>query len=270
MATIEEIPAVPPTDPGALSGRRARGLFRAGLRAHTAGWAAGYAQANLVAVPREVAYDLLLFAQRNPKAVPVLDVGDPGGVTTTLAPDADLRTDLPAYQVWRDGEPVDEITDATPHWRDDLVAFLVGCSFTFERGLLEAGVPVRHLEEGVNDPMYVTTVPCRPAGRLAGPLVVSMRPVPAPLVARAVQITARFPAVHGAPVHVGDPAALGISDLAVPDFGDAVTVGSDVPMFWACGVTVQAVVRASRLEFAITHSPGHMFVTDTPDATFQT
>jgi len=252
------------TDPA-----QARACFRAGVRRPTAGWAPGYAQANLIAVPRGIAYDLLLFAQRNPRPCPVLDVSDPGVPATVLAPGADLRTDLPAYRIWAHGACVAEVSDATPYWREDLVAVLIGCSFTFERALLDAGVPVRHLEEGRNVPMYRTSVACRPAGRLGGPMVVSMRPVPAPLVPTAVLVSGRFPAVHGAPVHIGDPAALGIDDLSRPDFGDAVTVeDSDVPVFWACGVTPQAAVIASKPEFAISHAPGHMLVTDVRDATY--
>src|SRR5690242_5112190 len=225
----------PAADPAA-----ARELFRAGLRVPTAGWAPGYAQANLIAVPAEYAGDMRLFAERNPKPCPVLDVTAPGSWRTALAGGADLRTDLPAYRVWRDGALAAEVTDATPYWRHDLVAFLIGCSFTFESALRAAGVPLRHVERGVNVPMYVTDRDCVPAGRFRGPLVVSMRPVPADLVGTAVAVTARYPDVHGAPVHAGDPAGLGIADLARPDLGDATDVGpGEVPVFWACGVTPQ-------------------------------
>jgi uncharacterized protein YcsI (UPF0317 family) len=233
----------------------------------TAGLAPGYTQANLIAVPRDWAYDMLLFAQRNPKPCPVLDVTDPGSPATVLAPGADLRTDLPRYRVWQDGTLVDEPPDATGHWRDDLVAFLIGCSFTFEAALVAAGVPLRH---GRNVAMYVTDRECRPAGRLHGPLVVSLRMVPADMVDTAVLVSGRMPAVHGAPVHVGDPAELGIADLAAPDFGDPpVAEAGDVPVFWACGVTPQAVLMASKPPFAITHAPGHMFVTDVPDSEYR-
>jgi uncharacterized protein YcsI (UPF0317 family) len=233
----------------------------------TAGLAPGYTQANLIAVPRDWAYDTLLFAQRNPKPCPVLDVTDPGSPRTTLAPDADLRTDVPRYRIWRDGDLVDEPTDATGYWREDLVAFLIGCSFTFESALAAAGVPLRH---GRNVAMYVTSRQCRPAGRLHGPMVVSLRMIPAEHVDTAVRVTALMPAVHGAPVHTGDPAALGITDLASPDFGDPpVAEPGDVPVFWACGVTPQAVLMASRPPFAITHAPGHMFVTDVRDTEYQ-
>ncbi|RJK96551.1 putative hydro-lyase [Vallicoccus soli] len=252
-----------------MSGAQARERFRAGHVAPTSGWCAGLTQANLVVLPRDWAYDLLLFAQRNPGPCPVLDVTDAGSHATALAPGADLRTDLPRYRVWRDGELVDEPTDVVDLWREDLVAFLVGCSFSFEGRLLDAGVPLRHVAEGRNVAMYVTDRPCRPAGRLQGPLVVSMRPVRADLVPTAVQVTARMPSVHGAPVHVGAPAALGIRDLDRPDFGDPVRVAEDeVPVFWACGVTPQAAVMASRPPFAITHAPGHMLVTDAPDAAY--
>lgn len=248
----------------------ARAAFRGGLAVPSSGWAPGLTQANLVVLPRDWAWDMLLFGQRNPRPVPLLDVTDPGSTTTVLAPDADLRTDLPRYRVWRDGELVDEPTDVVDLWTEDLVAFLVGCSFSFETALLDAGVPVRNIEQGRNVSMYRTNRECRPAGRLSGPLVVSMRPVPAHLVATAVQVTARMPEVHGAPVHVGSPGALGIADLDRPDFGDPVDVQpGDVPVFWACGVTPQAALMASRPPFAITHAPGHMFVTDVPDSAYR-
>jgi uncharacterized protein YcsI (UPF0317 family) len=255
---------------GVATPAEARALFRAGEQRPTCGWAPGYAQANLIAVPADLAGDLEAFCAANPKPCPLLDVTGPGVVGTRLAEGADLRTDLPGYRVWERGVCVAEVTDATPYWRDDLVAFLVGCSFTFEAALVAAGVPVRHLDLGVNVPMYRTSRDCVPAGRLSGPLVVSMRPIPAGLVDRAVEVTGRYPAVHGAPVHIGRPAELGITDLSRPDFGDPVPVGAgEVPVFWACGVTPQAVVMASRPEFAISHAPGHMLVTDVPDAAYR-
>lgn len=266
MTSTQVLPV--PTDPSAVSPREARALFRAELMVPTAGWCAGATQANLIAVPRSLAFDMLLFAQRNPKPCPVLDVSDPGAATTSIV-DGDLRTDVPAYRVYEHGELVAETSDVTAWWRDDLVAFLLGCSFTFERALLEASVPVRHLETGTNVPMYRTSLRCRPAGQLHGPLVVSMRPVPAALVATAVRVTSRYPAVHGAPVHVGDPGALGIRDLDAPDFGDPVPVlPGEIPVFWACGVTPQAAVMESRPELAIAHAPGHMVVTDAQDADY--
>ncbi|TDC69019.1 putative hydro-lyase [Actinomadura sp. GC306] len=251
-----------------MSPEQARALFRAGLQAPTSGWCAGWTQANLIAVPRAQAYDLLLFAQRNPKPCPVLDVTEPGEVSASLFA-GDLRTDLPGYVVYADGEPVAEVADVTAHWRDDMVAFLIGCSFTFEDALREAGVPVRHTEQNRNVPMYRTNRMCRPAGAFGGPLVVSMRPVPAGQVADAVRVTSRYPAVHGAPVHVGDPAALGVADLGRPDFGDPVEIREDeIPVFWACGVTPQAAVMASRPELAIGHAPGHMAITDVRDSRY--
>ena len=247
-----------------------RAQFRAGLVRPTAGLAPGVAQANLIAVPRDWAWDMLLYAQRNPKPCPVLDVSDAGSPETVLAPGADLRTDLPLYRVWRDGELTGEVPDATAAWRDDLVAFLIGCSFTFEASLIAAGIDVRHIVAGTNVPMYRTSRDCRPAGRLRGELVVSMRPVAADRVADAVAISGRFPQVHGAPVHIGDPAGLGIGDLAEPDFGDPVDIRpGEIPVFWACGVTPQAAVTASGVPYAITHAPGHMFVTDVPDTEYE-
>jgi uncharacterized protein YcsI (UPF0317 family) len=200
----------------------------------------------------------------------VLDVTDSGSTATVLAPDADLRTDLPGYRVWRDGELVAEPSDVTGLWSADLVTFLIGCSFTFETALADARLPLRHIEQGRNVPMYTTNRRCRPAGRLHGPLVVSMRPMPADLVDTAIRLTGRMPAVHGAPVHVGNPAELGIADLGRPQFGDAVVAQpGDVPMFWACGVTPQAAVMASRPPFAITHRPGHMLITDRRDTDYR-
>ncbi|HEU5473289.1 MAG TPA: putative hydro-lyase [Actinophytocola sp.] len=249
----------------------ARAAFRDGVVASTAGWAPGFVQANLVSVPTEDAYDMLLFAQRNPKPCPVLDVTDPGSPATVLAPDADLRTDLPRYRVWRHGQ-LDEEPDRVTHvWRDDLITFLIGCSFTFEAALAEAGVPLRHVDAGRNVPMYVTNRDCRPAGRFSGPLVVSMRPVPAGQVATAVRVSAQVPQVHGAPVHIGAPEELGIADLARPDFGEPVDpLPGDVPVFWACGVTPQAVLLESKIPFAITHAPGYMFITDVRDIAYRT
>jgi len=248
----------------------ARARFRAGLRVPTAGWAPGFAQANLIVLPQDSATEFELFARRNPRPCPLLDVTEQGSGVTRLAPGADLRTDLPAYRIWEHGRCVAEPGDITRHWRDDLVAFLTGCSFTFERALLAAGVPVRHVEQHTNIPMYVTNRPCRPAGRFAGPLVVSMRPVPAGLIATAAEVTARYPAAHGAPVHTGDPAALGITDLSKPDFGDPVAPQpGDIPVFWACGVTPQSALTTARLPFAITHAPGHLLITDIPDTDLQ-
>ena len=254
-------------DPAGISPAQARSRFRAGLRVPTAGWSAGHAQANLIAVPRDYAFELLLFAQRNPKACPVLDVFEPGNHSGPLLPDGDIRTDLPAYRVYVDGELVAEPSDVVEFWTDDLVAFAIGCSFTFEAALQDSGVPVRHIEQGRNVPMYRTNRMCRPAGRMSGPLVVSMRPVAPEQVADAVRITSRYPSVHGAPVHVGDPAALGIADLAAPDFGDPVDIQpAEIPVFWACGVTPQAAVMQTRPPLAIGHAPGHMLITDLRDA----
>ena len=236
----------------------------------TSGMCAGHVQANLVVLPKDLAYDFLVFAQRNPKPCPILDVTEPGDTEPRLvAPGANIATDIPRYRVWRDGECVDEPTDVTKYWRDDLVAFMLGCSFSFEGALVEAGVPVRHMELGLNVPMYQTNIPCKPAGRLSGPMVVSMRPIPHALVPKAVLCTGRFPAVHGAPVHIGDPAAIGIADVNRPDFGQSVPIyDGETPVFWACGVTPQAALMASKPPFAITHAPGHMFICDPKDSDY--
>ncbi|BBY92992.1 UPF0317 protein [Mycobacterium gallinarum] len=242
-----------------------RAAIRAGEHTGpTSGLAPGFAQANLVILRADEALDFLRFCVRNPKPCPLLEVTDTGSPHPFgIAADADLRTDLPRYRVFHDGHLVDEPTDIAGQWRTDLVSFLLGCSFTFEWALAAAGLPIAHQVQGVNVPMYVTDRRCTPAGRFDGPLVVSMRPFPADTVPRAVEISARFPAMHGAPVHIGDPAEIGISDLATPDFGDAVRVGADeVPVFWACGVTPQAVAIEARPSLAIFHAPGHMFITD--------
>lgn len=240
---------------------------RSDLTGPTPGLALGFVQANLVVLPKDWAFDFLLFCQRNPKPCPLLDVTEPGDPEPKwVAPGADLRTDLPAYRVWKNGNLVDEPHEVTRYWRDDLAAFVIGCSFTFENALLAAGVPVRHIEQGVNVPMYRTSIPCRPAGRFSGPLVVSMRPLRPDQAVEATQICGRFPRAHGAPVHFGDPAAIGIRDVTKPDFGDAVLVKSgEVPVFWACGVTPQAVLMQAKPPLAITHKPGHMFLTDLKD-----
>jgi uncharacterized protein YcsI (UPF0317 family) len=233
----------------------------------TSGLCDGRVQANLMVVPQEAAFEFLLFCQRNPKPCPIIEVVEAGRVEPACAPGADLRTDLPGYRVYRDGRLVAEPAEVRELWRDDLVSFLIGCSFSFEEALAAAGVPLRHVESCTNVPMYRTNRPTVAAGRFHGPLVVSMRPIPASLVPLAVQVTGRFERVHGAPVHVGAPEALGIADLGRPDFGDPVELRpGELPVFWACGVTPQAVALTSRLPFCITHAPGHMLVTDLENA----
>ncbi|MBW3605638.1 MAG: putative hydro-lyase [Actinobacteria bacterium] len=232
----------------------------------TAGLLGDRAQANVVILPAEWAEEFGAFAAANPRPCPVIDRSAPGAVGFGSAgPDADIRTDVPRYRVFVDGEQVAEPTDVRAWWRDDLVAFLLGCSFTFERAMADAGLPLRHVEQGVNVPMYITDRPCESTGRLAGPMVVSMRPVPRDAVDRAAQATARYGLAHGAPVHAGDPSVIGIADLDRPDFGDPVArEHGDVPVFWACGVTPQVVVAAAGPPLLLTHAPGHMFITDLP------
>ncbi len=248
-----------------ISPRELRALIRAGkVTGQTSGMCAGYAQANLVILPKDLAFDFLLYTMRNPRPCPVLEVTEPGSrLFKTMAAGADVATDLPRYRVYEHGVLVDEPTDITHLWRDDLVSFLIGCSFSFEAELLEAGVPVRHIEEGKNVPMYDTDIPCEPAGVFAGNMVVTMRPIPHELVVRAVNVTAAMPRVHGAPIHIGDPAQIGIKDLSKPDYGEAVTIRpGETPVFWPCGVTPQNAIMRVKPPFVITHAPGHMFVTD--------
>lgn len=256
--------------PASMTPAQARALFRDQNVGTTAGFSAGYAQANLIALDRKYAFDFLLFAQRNPKPCPILGVLEPGQLSSPLLIDGDIRTDIPSYRIYRDGALIDETTDATEYWTEDTVAFLIGCSFTFEQALLDNGVPVAHIEQGRNVPMYLTNIDCEPAGVFSGKMVVSMRPIPAAQVADAVRITSRYPAVHGAPVHVGDPSSIGISSLSEPDFGEAVEIpAGTVPVFWACGVTPQSIVMESKPDLAICHSPGKMLVTDARDLSYQ-
>ena len=242
-----------------------RALMAAGkFSDQTSGLCQDYAQANLVILPKDWAFDFLLFALRNPKPCPLIEVLDPGDpITKVMAQGADVRTELPRYRVWRDGEVIEEPTEISQWWSGDLVSFFLGCSFGFEDALLKGGVPVRHQEMGVTVPMYETTLPNVKAGRLGGNLVVSMRPIPPELVEKADRITAGLSGAHGAPVHKGDPARIGIKDLDRPDFSGPVTVNpGEVPVFWACGVTPQSALMHAKPPFAITHLPGHMFIGD--------
>jgi uncharacterized protein YcsI (UPF0317 family) len=224
-------------------------------------------QGNVVILPEVLASDFLRFCQLNPKPCPVLAVGAPGdpALPTLSAPGAniDMRCDVPRYRVFRKGELVEEPTDIRHLWRGDLVTFILGCSYSFEWALLEDGLAMRHMAEKKNVPMFRTTLPTAPAGPFHGPLVVSMRSFKPADAIRAVQITSRFPGVHGAPVHIGLPQQIGIRDIAKPDWGDAVEVPADeLPLFWACGVTPQAVIAEAKPDFCITHAPGSMLVTD--------
>ncbi|MEO1090462.1 MAG: putative hydro-lyase [Pseudomonadota bacterium] len=248
-----------------LDPRSARRAIRDGAWAKpTATLAPGRVQANLVMLPREWAFDFLLFCQRNPKPCPLLVASEPGATALPgWAEDLDLRTDVPGYRVFEQGELVADVDDVRPYWRDDLVTFALGCSFSFEQAMLDAGLEVRHHRLGRNVPMYRTAIDCSPAGRFAGKMVVSMRPFRPADAIKAVQVTTRFPAVHGAPIHLGLPEAIGIADVGRADFGDdPVIEPGELPVFWACGVTPQVVLEATRPPFCITHRPGHMLITD--------
>ena len=256
---VSTLPAVP---------AELRQLIRDGeLVRPTGGMAPGHVQANLAVLPRDVAFDFLLFCQRNPKPCPLLEVVEAGSAEPQfMAPGADLRTDLGLYRIYEYGEMVAEVEDVSEFWRDDLVSFLLGCSFSFEAALVETGIDLPHIERGTNVSMFITDVQTTPAGVFSGPMVVSMRAIPRDKIVRAVQVTSRFPAVHGAPVHIGDPEAIGIRDSTVPDLGDPTDFhDDDVPVFWACGVTPQAVAMSSKPPLMITHAPGHMFITDKRD-----
>ncbi|HSV60690.1 MAG TPA: putative hydro-lyase [Variovorax sp.] len=246
----------------ALSVRRAA---RSGaLAGHTSGLAREYVQGNVVILPEALAGDFLRYCQRNPKPCPLLAVSEPGDpMLPGLGADLDIRTDVPAYRVWRQGELVEQPADIRALWRGDLVSFVIGCSFSFEHALLADGIPLRQVQEGRNVAVYRSSIQTVRAGAFHGPMVVSMRPLKSADAIRAVQITSRMPQVHGAPVHLGNPGAIGIADLAHPDYGDAVEVGADeIPVFWACGVTPQAAIAQAKPDFCITHAPGAMLVTD--------
>jgi len=257
--------AAPPAKVDLATPLGVRQAARAGaITGATADMANGHVQGNLAILPKDLAAEFLRFCQLNPKPCPIIGMSEPGSPRIpTLGADLDIRTDLPRYRIWRDGRLVDEPTDITAHWRDDLVAFVIGCSFSFEEALRADGLPLRHIELGRNVAMWRTSIACVPAGRFAGPLVVSMRPFTPADAIRAIQITSRFPSVHGAPVHIGLPEAIGIRDITRPDYGDRSEVrAGELPVFWACGVTPQAVIAAAKPAFAITHAPGAMLVTD--------
>ena len=233
----------------------------------TAGVALGYLQTNLVTLPQEYAFDFLLFCQRNPKPCPILEVMEPGEFEPKiLAKGADIRTDVPFYRIYENGELQSETKNILDYWQDDLVSFLIGCSFTFETAMLNADIPLRHIEQDTTVPMYITNIDTKPAGKFSGPTVVSMRPIHKENLVRAVQVTSRFPGTHGAPIHIGEPGEIGIQDINTPDFGEKSEIkDNEIPVFWACGVTPQAVALKSKPPIMITHSPGYMFVTSTRD-----
>jgi len=253
------------------SPREVRELIRSNKwRGITSGVAPGHVQANLAILPKELAFDFLLFCQRNPKPCPLLEVIEPGKVEPAItAPGADIRTDAAGYRIYENGQLTAEVDTIERYWHDDLVSFLLGCSFSFETAMIDAGIPLRHQETGNNVSMFITNIATTPAGIFSGPMVVSMRPIKREQVVRAVQVTSRFPATHGAPVHIGSPQDIGIRDISKPDFGDPVEIKADEePVFWACGVTPQAVALNCKPSLMITHTPGKMFITDQRDADY--
>lgn len=238
------------------------------ITSQTSGMCSGYAQGNLCILPKKYAYDFLLFCQRNPKSCPLLEVTDTGErILKTCASGSDIATDIPKYRVWQNGTMIAEPLNVKDFWRDDLVSFIIGCSFSFESLLMENGIDVRNISQNCNVPMYLTNIETQRAGIFGGKMVVSMRPIPYSQIVKSVTVTARMPRVHGSPIHIGNPEAIGIKDLSKPDFGDAVKINDgEVPVFWCCGVTPQSVVMTSKPEFCITHSPGHMLITDLKNA----
>jgi uncharacterized protein YcsI (UPF0317 family) len=249
--------------------RQVRRAIREGRhRRHTAGLAPGYVQGNVCILPREHADEFRTFCERNPKPCPLLAESRPGDPHLPfLGADLDIRSDVPRYRVFRQGRLEGELEDLRQIWSDDLVTFVLGCSFSFEEALLKAGLPLRYVEQGRNVPMYRTSVDTAPAGRFRGKLVVSMRPFRPADAIRAIEITSRYPRVHGSPVHLGDPRLIGIEDLNKPWAGDPTEVrDGELPLFWACGITPQSVVLEAKPALCITHAPGHMLVTDLENA----
>ena len=247
-----------------LSPKEQRERFRNNLDIKsTSGMCEGFVQANLVILPQEYAFDFLLFCQRNNKPCALVDVME-AGVTKPNIADADIRTDIPKYRIYKSGELVEEVTDITSYWRDDFVTFLIGCSFTFERALTEGGIEMLHQKTNKTVAMYITNIACEKAGVFEGPTVVSMRPVKKRDLVKSVEITARYPHTHGTPLHIGDPSVIGIKDFTQPDFGEFTPYDEDeyVPVFWACGVTPQAVALHAKPSIMITHAPGYMFIAD--------
>lgn len=246
-----------------------RGLIRRGeLEMPTSGMAKGYVQANVVILPSKYAYDFLKFCFRNPKTCPLLDVSEEGSTSfKKYGKDADIRTDVGLYRMYKDGVLVDTYQDIRNLYTEDMVSFLIGCSFTFEHALIEAGIPMRHIVEKHNVPMYITNIPASTSGVFKGNITVSMRPMTMADAIKSTEITTQFKDVHGTPIHIGKPSEIGIQDINTPDFGDPVTIkNNEVPVFWGCGVTPQSVALQAKPEIMITHAPGHMFITDIKDS----
>ena len=234
---------------------------------HTAGLGKNNLQANLAILPAKYALDFMRFCQRNPKPCPLVGVSDTGNpLMQTLGRDIDIRTDIPAYYVYRDGALAETVTDITALWQDDFVAFALGCSFTFEHALEQAGIAVWHIANNTTVPMFASNIPTVTAGPFGGATVVSMRAIRDDQLDEVVAISRRFPMAHGAPLHIGDPAAIGIKNIAAPDWGDPAPVpDGTTPVFWACGVTPQVAIMQAKLPICITHKPGHMLITDVAD-----
>lgn len=247
--------------------RTLRAEIRAGrYRSHTAGLGAGFLQTNLAILPASHALDFMRFCQRNPKPCPLVGVSDTGNpMMFTLGTDIDIRTDVPAYNIYRDGRLADSVTDIRDIWTEDMVAFALGCSFTFEHALMQEGIPLWHVDNDTTVPMFRSGIDTVPAGPFRGKMVVSMRSIDTARLDEAARISGRYPLAHGAPVHRGDPAGIGVADIARPDWGDPAPVPpGQMPMFWACGVTPQVAIEAARVPLCITHKPGHMLITDIP------
>lgn len=244
-----------------------RSAIRSGAyQGHTAGLAAGKLQANLAILPIELAGDFEAFCRQNPQPCPLVGMTETGDPAWQKLGAIDLRSDVPSYNIYRDGKLVETVTDISSFWRDDLVGFALGCSFTFENALIGAGIPLAHIDADTTVPMYRTNIATKAAGPFGGGMVVSLRYVDPEKVDLASQTTARFPWAHGAPVHVGDPAAIGISDVTSPDWGDPPVHQKGIPMFWACGVTPQNALATARPPLCITHTPGRMLITDIDDS----
>jgi len=247
-----------------LSSKTARARIRAGFNSHTSGMAPGYGQGNLMILPKSWADEFLAFCRANSTPCPLIGMTENGSsLVPMLGDDVDLKTDLPRYRVWVDGVMTEERDDISDIWTEDLVGFVLGCSLSFEGALEAAGLRVRHVDEDMIVPMYRTNIQTQTVGRLHGPTVVSMRPYTPEQARLAYEICARLPGAHGAPIHMGDPATIGIQDVMLPDEGEPTDIlPGEVPVFWACGVTPQSVAMQAKPPFCITHAPGHMLISD--------
>ena len=247
-----------------MSAKKLRSLIAKGkFQKSTSGYCQSNIQANFLALPKNFAFSFEKFAKQNSKPIPVLEVIQDSHYSTKLAQGANLLNEIPFYNIIEQGKVVKTVDNIEKYAHQDLTYFLIGCSFSFEKAILQEGISLRHIELKQNVAMYNTNIPLNPVEPFKGSMVVSMRPILKQRVPDVCEITQAYAKMHGSPVHIGSPAMIGIQDIHSPDYGDAVTIQSDeVPVFWACGVTVQYILEQIKIPFAITHKPGFMFISD--------